>query len=84
MKKILKSTMIFIYLIVMINVFSPSFKCEEIKSNILYVCGFGEGNYSSIQDAINNSENGTIIYVNDGVYYENLLINKSIRIKTLP
>jgi nitrous oxidase accessory protein NosD len=62
----------------MINVFTPSFKCEEIKSSISYVGGSGEGNYSSIQDAINNSENGTIIYVTNGVYFENLLIDKSI------
>jgi parallel beta-helix repeat protein len=78
MKKIWKITTIFIFIVGLINVFSPAFECEEIKSNILYVGGSGDGNYSSIQDAINNSENGTVIYVYNGAYYENLLINKSI------
>ena len=78
MKKSLKITLIFILIIGIINFISPTYKCGEIELKILYVGGIGHGNYSSIQDAINYSENGTIIHVYNGIYYENLLINKSI------
>ncbi|MCD6448369.1 MAG: right-handed parallel beta-helix repeat-containing protein [Thermoplasmata archaeon] len=50
--------------------------CEN--GNILYVGGNGEGNYSSIQDAINAAENGYTIYVYPGYYNESIVINKSI------
>jgi len=49
-------------------------------SLILYVGGDGPGNYSKIQDAIDDSDNGDIVFVyNDSSpYYENLRISKSI------
>ena len=52
------------------------------RGNILYVGGSGEGNYSSIQDAIDNASDGDTIYVyNDSSpYYENLKVNKSINL----
>ena len=37
-----------------------------------------EGNFSSIQEAINEAENGSIIYVPSDVYYEQIVINKTI------
>lgn len=40
----------------------------------------GEGNYSSIQEAINNAQNGDTILVNPGVYRENVNVNKEISI----
>jgi len=46
--------------------------------NILYVGGDGPGNYTSIQDAIDNASNGDIVFVFQGIYYESLKINKSI------
>ena len=46
--------------------------------NILYVGGNGEGNYTSIQSAINDAENGYIIYVYPKEYRESIVINKSI------
>ncbi|MCD6473882.1 MAG: right-handed parallel beta-helix repeat-containing protein [Thermoplasmata archaeon] len=47
-------------------------------NNVLYVGGHGEGNYSSIQAAINAAPPGYTIFVYPGVYKENLYINKSI------
>jgi parallel beta-helix repeat protein len=51
--------------------------------NILYVGGSGPGNYSKIQDAIENSSDGDTVFVYDdsSPYYENVLVNKSITLK---
>jgi len=50
------------------------------NSNTLYVGGSGEGNYTKIQDAIDNASDGDTVFVYDdsSPYYENLSINKSI------
>ena len=50
------------------------------NGNVLYVGGSGPGNYSKIQDAINDASNGDTIYVYEKTYYENLYVNKSITI----
>lgn len=46
--------------------------------NTLYVGGSGPGNYTKIQDAIDNSSDGDKVFVFSGVYFENLIIAKSI------
>ena len=49
----------------------------------LYVGGDGPGNYSKIQDAIDNASNGDTIFVydNSSPYYENIIVDKSIQLK---
>jgi parallel beta-helix repeat protein len=51
--------------------------------NKLYVGGSGPNNYTSIQDAINDSVNDDTVFVYDdsSPYYENLLVKKSIIIQ---
>ena len=49
-------------------------------SNILSVGGSGLGNYSSIQAAIDEANNGDTIYIYPGLYQENLHIDKSIHL----
>jgi nitrous oxidase accessory protein NosD len=53
------------------------------RGDWLYVGGSGPGNYSKIQDAINESSNGGTIFVYDdsSPYYENIIIEKSITLK---
>ncbi|UCF49243.1 MAG: right-handed parallel beta-helix repeat-containing protein, partial [Thermoplasmatales archaeon] len=53
---------------------------EPISRGILYVGGSGEGNYTSIQDAIDNASNGeTVVVLNDSSpYVENVVIDKTI------
>jgi parallel beta-helix repeat protein len=47
----------------------------------LYVGGSGHGNYSKIQDAIDNSTDGDTIFVFSGLYNEQPYINKSINLQ---
>ncbi|MBS3749511.1 MAG: right-handed parallel beta-helix repeat-containing protein [Candidatus Thermoplasmatota archaeon] len=51
------------------------------SGNILYVGGTGPGNYSNIQGAIDDASQGNTVFVYNGIYYENIFINKSIEIK---
>ena len=78
----MKKIVIFIILISffsgIIMVFTDSCFCREYRFNNLYVGGNGFGNYSKIQDAINNASDGVKIFVYKGNYDENISINKSI------
>lgn len=51
-----------------------------LAGNTLYVGGSGPGNYSSIQDAINDANDGDTVFVYDdsSPYKENIIIDKSI------
>lgn len=48
------------------------------EGNWLYVGGSGLGNYSRIQDAIDNASDDDTVFVYSGIYNENLVVNKSI------
>ncbi|UCF12917.1 MAG: right-handed parallel beta-helix repeat-containing protein [Thermoplasmatales archaeon] len=52
------------------------------RGEILYVGGGGLGNYTSIQDAIDNATDGDTVFVFDdsSPYYENIVVNKSIQL----
>jgi len=52
------------------------------KGNTIYVGGIGPGNYTNIQNAINDANDGDTIFVYNGTYYENhILINKTLFLK---
>jgi parallel beta-helix repeat protein len=55
-------------------------KSQSPKGNWLYVGGSGPGNYTMIQDAINDASDGDTVFVYDdsSPYYENLVVNKSV------
>ena len=53
---------------------------STIFGNTLYVGGSGPGNYTCIQDAIDNASNGDTVYVFSGIYNEFLSIEKSIQL----
>ena len=50
------------------------------KVKTLYVGGSGPGNYTKIQDAVNDANDGeqVFVYDNSSPYHENIIINKSI------
>jgi len=50
--------------------------------NTLFVGGSGPGNYTKIQDAIDNANAGDSVFVYDdsSPYYENIIINKTINL----
>jgi parallel beta-helix repeat protein len=58
----------------------PSAAQDERKGNILYVGGSGPGNYTRIQDAVDNASDGDTVFVFNGLYYENVIVNKAIRL----
>ena len=45
------------------------------------VDGSGGANFTGIQDAINNASDGDTIIVYSGIYYENVVVNKSVTLK---
>jgi hypothetical protein len=50
------------------------------RGHTLYVGGSGPGNYTKIQDAIDNSSNGDTVFVYNGTYNENDSIRKSVNL----
>jgi len=61
------------------SAFNTDNKSKPLSNgNWLYVGGSGEGNYTKIQDAIDNASNGDTVFVYNGTYYENIQINKTI------
>ena len=54
----------------------------SVRGSILYVGGSGEGNYSKIQDAIDNASDGDTVFIYDdsSPYFENITIDKPINL----
>jgi parallel beta-helix repeat protein len=50
------------------------------RGNWLYVGGSGPGNYTRIQDAINNSHDGETVFVYSGLYTERIVIPNAINL----
>lgn len=66
-----------LFLIVVIGLISFGVKFE-VKADPRTI--IVPDDYPSIQEAINNAIDGDTIYVRAGVYYENIVINKSVRL----
>ena len=87
MRKVLVVGIIVLFILVGIY---PSLAIDAIEQsnilsesgNILYVGGSGPGNYTKIQDAIDDASDGDTIFVYDdsSPYYEHIVLNKSINL----
>jgi len=69
-----------IFLLHTIFIVYQTFGSEEKTNNIFYVGGKEKGNYSSIQNAIDNALAGDTVFVYNGIYYENIIVNKTVNI----
>ena len=68
-----------IILILLLSSIIPITSSYEISSNnIIYVDDDDGADYTRIQDAIDNASDGDTIFVYDGIYYENLIIDKKL------
>jgi parallel beta-helix repeat protein len=55
-------------------------KNQVANGTTLYVGGSGPGNYTNIQDAIDDASNGDTVFVYNGIYYENVVVDRSINL----
>ena len=72
---------IFLFLIILffLQFYLSQFGLAEENFESYYLVDIsGNGNFTSIQDAIDFAKSGDIILVNIGLYYENIVIDKSI------
>jgi nitrous oxidase accessory protein len=87
-KKLLAFAVIILFVYLCIT---PSFAVDNVKKtsvpvssgNTFYVGGSGPGNYTRIQDAIDNATDGDTVFVYDdsSPYYENVFVNKSLTLR---
>jgi len=82
-KKIILIGIIILFLGTAVTPITIGLNIEDSKHTIsdghyLYVGGSGTGNYTKIQDAINNASDGDTVFVYNGIYYEDIHLNKSI------
>lgn len=73
-----------LFLMIVMMVVQPLNKTISIRSETLvlpsklFVGGDGPGNFTKIQDAIDNATDEDTVYVYSGIYHEHLIIDKSI------
>lgn len=70
-----------VLLVILLSIFSfIPVRDASADGKIWYVGGSGEGNFSSIQDAIKFAKHGDTIFVYSGVYCEDIKVYKKLRI----
>jgi parallel beta-helix repeat protein len=80
LRTILVVSMLFFGMFIGLIGFDDDSIVENAKASTLFVYpgGASSGNYSLIQDAIDNATEGDTVRVFAGMYFENIIVNKSI------
>jgi len=83
-KKLVEICVIFLFIVATVipstGQLAEKISLSRSRGTTLYVGGDGPGNYSTIQDAVNASSDGDIVFVFQGSYHEKIMINKSISV----
>jgi parallel beta-helix repeat protein len=77
----LKKAILVSFIIASLAFTLPFFGCRtsvNADSNVIYVDQTGQGDFLTIQGAIDNSTEGNIIFVRSGTYLENVVVDKSV------
>ena len=81
MRGIAKGRALAVMLIMLGALLSGTSLLPSARAAILYVGGAGPGNYTTIQGAINASAPGDTVYVYNGTYCGEVLINKQLTLR---
>jgi len=77
----MKTFVLIIFIMIFFSIISPvDINAVDASENIHYVGGNKDGNYTSIQEAINNASTGDTIFVYKGIYSESIVIYKKINL----
>jgi len=76
--KCFKQILILIIIFNFLFSINQTLSSESVENSIIFVSDLGLGNFTTIQEAIDAAESGDTIYVFNGTYFENVVIDKSI------
>lgn len=65
-----------LFILLLIGMLALAFDIQPAKSEPKVI--IVPDHYPTIQEAINNADDGDLIYVRSGVYYENVVVNKTV------
>ena len=74
----LKRKIIFLFLLSFLLEISNVGISKELEDSIVYISKSDLGNFTTIQEGIDNAKSGDTLYIYNGTYFENLVIDKSI------
>jgi len=82
MRIMLSKALVFAVIVLFLNIsVIPDVSSDAPTNGIIYVDDDGGADYTKIQDAIDNATDGDTVYVYNGSYYENVVVDKTINLK---